>query len=255
MIFEPSKTRNGFHEFLLNSMINASYDEDRPMGNVAHYQIADIVKAWLVGLNVEMAPVLPRALDWLDRAISQDEKFGTSRNFHRLTLHWARALGLWMLHGSSDPTAWNKVLHYCAAALQDGGVYPPNLVDKDRLDDYMAFSVLSGQYEIGIREFEKYWGVKTHPLKEARTPRQVGYMICLHRVRQRFDELELLNAGRKMLQGNLEKDWLGRGQTIRAATWLKIVYEHHHFPLSPLQTILRAYEDMPKVQCPDFLGT
>jgi len=57
-----------------------------------------------------------------------------------------------------------------------------------------------------------------------------------------------------MLQANLQKNWLGGGQYIRSATWLKIVYWHNDEALTPLQTVLKAYENMPKVPRPDFVS-
>lgn len=56
-----------------------------------------------------------------------------------------------------------------------------------------------------------------------------------------------------MLRANLQENWLGRGQYIRAATWLKIVYWHHDQSLTPLQTVLSAYDNMPDVPQPDFI--
>ena len=37
------------------------------------------------------------------------------------------------------------------------------------------------------------------------------------------------------------------------ATWLKIVHWHYDPTLSPLQTILKAYDDMPDVARPAFV--
>jgi len=40
---------------------------------------------------------------------------------------------------------------------------------------------------------------------------------------------------------------------MRAAMWLKIVYWHRDKELTPLQIILKAYENMPDVKKPHFL--
>jgi len=134
------------------------------MGNVAQSILGDVVKAWLVGLHADIAPVVPRLLYWLDKAIDEDEDFGTSRNFHRLTLHWAKALGLWMSDNSNAADIWSKARQFDATALeQDQNVWPKNLVGKDRLDDYMAFCYQAGEYEAGIVEFEKYPDPSRYP--------------------------------------------------------------------------------------------
>jgi hypothetical protein len=56
-----------------------------------------------------------------------------------------------------------------------------------------------------------------------------------------------------MLQWNLEGEWLGMGQDKTAAIWLKIVYWHKDKTLTPFQTILKAYDNMPRVPKPDFI--
>lgn len=217
---------------------------------MAQSHLQDVVKAWLVGLHVEIAPVIPRSMEWLDHAIREDEDFGTSRSFYRLTLHWARALGTWVRDGVSIPAEWEEVRECSDAALQDANAFSPDLIATDRLDDYMAFCFQAEQYGIGIAEFEARCGTKHLSFCGSLTPRELGYALCLHKARGQFERLELLNAGRKLLQSRLEREWLGRGQAIRAATWLKIVYWHHDPSISALQTILRAYDDMPNVQKP-----
>lgn len=122
------------------------------------------------------------------------------------------------------------------------------------LDDFMAFAFQAGQFEQGIVEYEKHLVPKVPSLKKALKPRDFAYALCLHRAgRHIFDEPDLLSSGRKMLQAHLQETWLGRGQYLRAATWLKIVYWHHAPSMTPLQTVLKAYDDMPKVPRPDFV--
>lgn len=40
---------------------------------------------------------------------------------------------------------------------------------------------------------------------------------------------------------------------IEAAVWLKIVHWHHNPSLSPLETILKSYDDMPHVPRPAWV--
>src|SRR5437868_15234162 len=100
MKFDPIR----IHEVSDNAVrraLGTEYDDSRPMGNVAASTLGEIVRAWLVGYSAQIAPVIPRANQWLDHAIDVDEKFGVDANFHRMTLHWARALGEWMETGGN----------------------------------------------------------------------------------------------------------------------------------------------------------
>jgi hypothetical protein len=182
-------------------------------------------------------------------------KFGgtsAEHDFHRRKLHWASALGLWLRDGINVPQAWGTTRYYCDSALKNGN-YSAYETKTDRLDDYMAFCFQAQEYERGIAEFERHSGGRPRALNRTLAPRHIGYALCLHHARGLFGADELLKAGRRMLQAHLEEGWLGSGQAIEAATWLKIVYWHHDPSLSPLQTILKAYDDMPKVQRPQFV--
>ena len=122
-----------------------------------------------------------------------------------------------------------------------------------RLDEYMAYASLGGHYEAGIIEYQKY-----HKLKSIRSgilkPRDFGYASCLLQYRSEFDERELFKAGRRMLEKYMQERWLGTGQFVQAIMWLKMVYKYSdEASLSPLQTVLKAYENMPDVPKPLFL--
>lgn len=82
-------------------------------------------------------------------------------------------------------------------------------------------------------------------LAGAIAPRKFVYVLCLQNV-GRVSMLgdKLFGAGRHMLRANLQEKWLSGCQELSAATWLKIVYGLREPDLDPVQTILRAYDDM-----------
>lgn len=238
--------------------LGTEYDESRPMGNVAASTLGEVIRAWLVGYSAQIAPVIPRANQWLDQAIDVDEKFGVDVNFHRMTLHWARALGEWMETGGNAEGHWDSARIFEEAAWRfEKRPWPANEIIKLGLDDYLAFAYEGGEhndgFEAGVEMYERWVGHQSISLKKVLKPKEFGYALCLYRARQQFDSESLFLAGRKMLRANLESTWLGPGQYLRAATWLKIVYELADAGLSPLEAILRAYDDMPNVPRPNFV--
>lgn len=260
MLFDPYKSRlNGFDNEMLKFYLGTQYDENRPMGNVAASEIGTVIKAWLVGLDHEIQSLITRSLQWIDKAIGIDEEFGPDINAHRATLHWAKALGEWMDTSWDSEGEWDLARVYEEARWRyEQRPWSAHEVVKSGLDDYMAFAYQGGEhddgFEAGIEMYQRWMGKTEVSLSKALKPRDFGYALCLHRTAtQQFDEDDLLKAGRKMLQANLQETWLGGGQYIRAATWLKIVHWHYDQTLTPLQTILKAYDDMPKVPRPDFL--
>jgi hypothetical protein len=288
MAFDPSRKKWAFSEEGggLQRILREREIVGKPIGNYGNHDIGDIIYAWLVGLPKETAGVIPRALGWLDLAIQSGEenRFGESPDFHRMTLFWAKGLARWMLDGVSDKASFEAALMSLQHYTEIGGVkvLGPDRFNWERqkfepheirgipltadhvlkygtLDDLMLLSCQAEAYEQGIAEFEKYRSAKPPSLKRTLKPSELGYATCLHKARGQFAAEDLNSAGRRMLQSKLEEDWLARGQSIRAATWLKLVYWDRDLlagrqpRLSPLQTVLMAYQDMPKVAMPEFI--
>lgn len=261
MLFNPIISRkNGLNDEMMNFLLGTKYDQKRPMGNVAIHELSDVIYALLLGKHIEVNPVIRRSNEWIDKAIKEDEKFGPDPNTHRTKLHWARAIGGWLEDGWDYEGEWDSARVFEEARWRyEKRPWPANEIIKSGLDDYMAFAYQGGEhddgYQAGIDMYERWTGKKSPvSLSKVLKPREFGYALCLHRTcQQQFDEEDLFKAGRRMLQENLQEEWLGGGQAIRAATWLKIVYWHYDETLTPLQTILKAYDNMPKVEKPDFV--
>ncbi len=231
--------------------LETAYDPKRPMGLVASSKLGNVIRLTLFGLYDDISPLIPRLLQWLDLAIEQDEKADDNHDFHRMTLHEAKALGTWFRDGLNAPEIWDAARRYLDAAMLQGQVYGRGQMSTAYLDDYLALCYQAGRYGEGIAEYEKYHGVKALSLKKTLPPRKVAYAMCLHEARGQFDAEELYQAGRNMLQAYLGETWIDYGQFLRAAKWLKIVYWHHDPTLTPQQTILKAYEHMPDVPRPE----
>ncbi|MBK5125804.1 hypothetical protein [Paraburkholderia domus] len=121
----------------------------------------------------------------------------------------------------------------------------------------MAFAYYGGEhndgFEAGVDMFERWLGPQRTVLTKTLKPREFGYAFCLHRARQQFDADKLFEAGENMLRSNLESNWPGAGQYLRAAPWLKSVYGLIGEILTPIEVVLEAYDHMPNVPKPDFI--
>ena len=158
------------------------------------------------------------------------------------------------------PEDWAQAAHYKQAywSSESPPLSDAAIVRYD-LDDYMAYCVQAGRYSDGIEMCDRLLGDRKLSLGKRPKPREVAYAVCQQKLFDRYDDDAVFEAGRRMLQANLEQDWLGAGQYIRAATWLKIVYWDRDIragrrpTLTPLQTVLKAYDNMPQVVRPDFI--
>ncbi|MRH00580.1 hypothetical protein GIY21_09795 [Xanthomonas sontii] len=259
MIYDPVKSRlKGFEPGMLKFYLEEKYDENRPMGNHARHKIGIVLDAWLVGLHKEIEPVISRANQWLDMAIEsrEEERFGSDPNSHRTALHWARAIGEWLEKSNNNVRLWDVArVSEEARWYYKERPWPVKEVLQHGLDDYMAFACQCGEFQAAIEMYER-WKEMHAPmlLSKVIKPADFAYALCLHKTGiQKFSDEDLFKTGLKILRTHLQEKWLGGGQFIRAATWLKIVYWDKDQSLSPLSTVLKAYENMPKVKKPEFV--
>lgn len=204
-------------------------------------------------------PLLPKRLGWVEQALAAGELRGTDPNAYATELHHAKAIGAWLHDGQPHEADWRAAQKHEEARWSFPGRPWPQAEIVQWLGDYMAFGYLGNDAALidhAIATWERLTqrsGVKS--LAKSPSPRQMGYAYCLHRAgRLELGVDALYEGGRRMLQGNLQEHWLGAGQYIRAATWLKIVHGQHDPLLGPVEVILKAYEDKPKVAKPEYLA-
>ena len=259
MLFDPIRTRDqGFGPEMIERLRSQQFKASRPMGNVAASGVEAILTASLVGRQEALLPRLPDYLNWLDGAITAPEAFGGDPDLHLSRLHRARALARWLHSGEAAADDW-------AAAQQCLDRRWPQAARWNRaelglvLDVYMGCAALASDAACAERAASHYAALtgataSADPTK-ASTARALGQLLCLQAAGlASFSSEALYQAGRKVLRSHLEADWIGSGQMLQAATWLRIVHGLTEPTLTPLATLLLAYDDMPKVAAPDLLG-
>lgn len=258
-MYDPEKSRSrAFGEDMIDFYLQTEYEEDRPMGNVAISHLSYVISAWLVGIYSEVEPIIVRSVEWIERAISNNEKFGVDKDMYLSNLYWAKAIGKWMAgEGNVGGELGQAIFHEKSRWENKNKPWTINEILKNGLDDFMAFACQSDAkngLEYGVNTYEEMVGVvRKYPMRNYK-PRDYGYFFSLSVLGKGVcvDD-ELKGIGCRVLRDNLQEKWLGGGQFIRAATWLKIVYEFDEGGgLSPMETILRSYENMPNVKRPDF---
>jgi hypothetical protein len=272
MAFNLESARRGARNGLDFSRNRPNPTGRDPIGNYGFFEISGIVECTIFGLADEALALVPRANGWIDQGLESREYewFNSPPAQHRHNLHWGRALGTWLEDNELDEFHWNEARRYLEVWWRGPDyVFTRQEINRYGLDDYLAFSVLGGcfedykhgkePFEAGIETYE-YWTGKTDvSVNKALKPKDFGYALCRHYLNNEFDRADILKAGRRMLAANLTngiKDgWLENGQSKRAAMWLMLVYWypafHYGEPLpSPVDVLLKAYDDMPGVVRP-----
>lgn len=246
---------DGFREkkqYLLTlgiKLFSEKYGDDVPVGNFNCHYLDDIFLAWMVGLEGEVEKYIPQVLAGIEAGIERNETLGESESYHRHRLHKYKALGYWALEGVNKADIWKEVCFYIKDASYKGTVWQKKQMATAYLDDYLAFCFLAGEYEEGKQEFQKYHGDKQVSLKKG-TPKEFAYALCLRALSEGFEDEDLLKAGRRVLSNNLTRNWFGRGQIGQSVLWLNIVHWEVARSASPLEAVLKAYDDMPTLVKP-----
>jgi hypothetical protein len=231
------------------------YEPDKPMGNWAAGMVDCMVSAALVGLLDQMVDLCPRAIDWIDRAVARDEQSGPSddNTFYLQSLLQAKAMAIWLDTHVNAQAVWADAFDRLLGLLLREVTQTRSRLKGDLIDDLMACGLQGGRWEQAMAAYDQLVGAKSLTIKAVRNPRQLAYLHCQQALESRWSPADLLVAGRRVLQKNLAEEWLHNGQTTRAAIWLKIVHWTEHSGLTPAQTLLKAYDDMPTIARPGFL--
>ena len=252
MIFNPQEKRISFYSSGLERLLRTEDIDGKPIGNYAFHDLQQVCYAWLIGLHEECNPALERVFEWSALAICNNEEFGESYGFHHSQLHWVHAIADWMLNASNNVNDWLQASQLTKQYWKEGN-YSEKWMIKNELDDYMAFLLQSSRYEEGISIYEKFLGDRKNNVIKNPKPRDYAYAVCLSQINEKFSEEEVFKIGCRMLQSKLEDSWLGYGQSIRAVTWLKIVFWDKNWRAGRLesegvlQAVLKAYDNMPRV--------
>jgi tetratricopeptide (TPR) repeat protein len=252
-LFNAIRLAEVFDEFLVDFVRNTVDDPARSMGLVSVNNLKSFVDAALVGYLNPLRSAIPKRLHWIDRALAQGEKAGESLNFHRSNLLSAKGLYLWLRgEGHSTPEMFKQAADALWQCVHQAF---GNLATTQGLDDCMVLYFLGKDYEQAISVYEQLRPKPSWPIKGAPAPRDIGYWLCANAARSEVEPDQLHQAARRMLKSKLDTSWLGRGQSMRAATWLMAIHWYPSCTLTPVQTLLKAYDDMPLVQQPSFSTT
>ena len=260
MIYNPQiDYEKAYDEPTVNFYLEAKFKESSPMGNHALDNLDYFIGSCLVGKNNELEPVLTKAIYWLNYAIDKKEKFGVNHDAHLSDLYRGAALAKWLQTELHDAHLWDQARIHEELGWSTGPEpwEKREVVTGGAIDDYLSYSYLAGKNaaSAGVQQFEKWVGKPNKiSLSGTLSPKRFGYALCLHLSgQQEFPIEKLFNAGRGLLRANLQEEWLGAGQTIRAATWLKIVYSLTDTKKTAKEILLAAYDNMPDVKRPGFV--
>ncbi|TFH48354.1 MAG: hypothetical protein E4H01_06520 [Lysobacterales bacterium] len=258
VLFDPMRTLKAFEEFNLQFLLNRERSRFMPtaVGNAGVQGASEVIFAWLVGLQKEIEPALRKYREWIEDSIARCEQFGDFPAHAKALKHEAHGICIWMMEGRTDEATFQIANQNLEAAWLNEWNKERSTAPAVKLEyvaDYLADCIQSGDFGRGVKMYESLIGDTRLDPKKMNSAHEFGYWICLESSKKPPACADVIASGERFLKGNLESVWLGHGQALRAAAWLKIVYWHSGAIESPLQCILKAYDLMPHVKRPDFL--
>jgi hypothetical protein len=271
--FDPIDIRNFWLEIRLKYAIESkppTPDEHTPPG-VAHFarvsysarRSADFVNGYFVGLSRELRPLVEKHVSWMesepepDLAIYKDQGF-TYEGWLDSVKEWRQALGLckWLGRGGC---VFSELASAAVADLHVLELASPALAAQARasrrnyMDDHLALALAADAPLIGLKIYAA--SEMKPPMEAATSPVRFGLWACRHLVDRGTRDQAFVSFGRDMLNANmLPRFCEGGGDLVQAALWLKAIYFDSGVAQTPEQTFARAYDSMPGVRRPDFIG-
>lgn len=250
-LFDPKKTRQSLLDVVLPMELEERIETYQPnsVGNAAIQRLHGVIESWLVGLEREFQPILEATEKWLVASVQLREKFGANESYHESQKWEALALCKWMLTGNTCSDSLEKALAAKEEAwVQErrlrGAASARDLAHAD-LPGYVAICLQLGRPEQGLVQL-KSWEVSPRSGEDL----QFSLLAC-ESFSNGASHLPTFSSLRSDYLGrNLQGNWLGHGQSLRAASWLKSLLWLDGSSFSPIATLRLAYDYMPNVIAP-----
>ncbi|WP_374406912.1 hypothetical protein [Hydrogenophaga sp.] len=258
--FDPQKNRETLITFTLG------YEEgknNRPHGSFAKgsagaSSFSTLVKAILVGLTDRTLDIAERTQRWLQEAIDEGEyttdRDPSSADWHQQSLSYALALTKFLRGQGIDRDSFSRSASLIERAWRTRvPQFERKMIADHQIEYYMPIAFSGGLYADAIRNFEEYHPGVVPNIRTIRSQRGVAYLLCQHKLLGMHDPEQLRKAVNRVLDVNLQSQWLGSGLYHYALHWLMIAYAEDNPQADPKTVVLKAYDHMPKVQRPEWV--
>jgi hypothetical protein len=255
-----------FESFTLGYVRDTSRGPAEFPGHFATFDMTYIVEAWLLGRSEDLLEALVTRRSWFEQANAIGEQFGQDPEFDAALRNEAYGLCLWMLGEPGAEPYRQAIRHwerhfasegkktkpgpprfdYDAQRYEDPYIHglpiEPGAILHGSLADYLASCAQCGEFARGVALYEKVGGNTDLADSRIQTPIHLGYWLCKHGAASGVDASACALIGARVLRANLRTRWLGAGQMVRAAGWLKTIAAFAGWNVSAREVLLRAHE-------------
>ncbi|MBL8389353.1 MAG: hypothetical protein JNK17_14160 [Hydrogenophaga sp.] len=258
--FDPSKTKSILERVVFQSEQIQSNREPGTFakGGVSTFSVSTVIRAMLVGLEKQTEDIAERTQRWLQEAIDEGEyttdRDPSSADWHQQSLSYALALTKFLRGQGIDRDSFSRSASLIERAWRTRvPQFERKMIADHQIEYYMPIAFSGGLYADAIRNFEEYRPGVVPNIRTIRSQRGVAYLLCQHKLLGMHDPEQLRKAVNRVLDVNLQSQWLGSGLYHYALHWLMIAYAEDNPQADPKTVVLKAYDHMPKVQRPEWV--
>lgn len=244
-LFDPIRTQEVWFEFSKQYYAQKTFSKDKiNNGNIALNDLDVMISGILIHLDKEVHYIGERSLKWLNYAIDVKEEFGDAVEYYHFRLYSGKNMALWL----SQPQG-NHDVATCEAAYQlmSRDFYAS---DNEYLDEFMMAAYEAERFAEAVTSYEVIKGSDFNIKKASPAPRDALYANCKYRLDGSYKLDEVINISEKAMRRKMQEHWLGRGLYLDAANMLKVTYWNTGVIKSVKETLMKAYDLMPKVDEP-----
>ena len=207
------------------------------VGNAAVLGLGGALTAWIAGLQEESRPVVERCRRWLEDSRARDERFGEPPAYFAARRDEALAVARWLLSGEEPASLWREALELHERAWDDlpDDHREPAFMREHYLADFARDGRLAGRCEHVLTVCARFGARPVASASDVATELDLALWACREPA-----PAELSETGGRVVRDRIG-DWLSRGDGIRAAIWLKLVYWTPGGPLTPAATLARGW--------------
>jgi hypothetical protein len=258
-LFDPDKWRKTIKgEFFAIARTECA-EEYLPnsVGNAACLGLQACVYACLVGLKCEAEPLIAKYRAWLEDAIARNEDFGNPPDYFAALRLEALSLAIWLSENHLERALHVKALPLYEKIWKKVGGHQGLNQQEMRLHyaaDFLRNCAMGNEFDYGVvfgKSIQKVVPAKAEDIKDEV---ELGYWLCRRRWGTEEADSATLTAAAQILSLRLQEDWLGRGDSLRAAEWLQLIYWQGGIVHSPEAALLKAYTLMPRIVPPHYLN-
>jgi hypothetical protein len=220
-------------------------ESKKALTHVANANLVKAIRCILVGYDEPAGRLARRAQEWLTIAVQKDEQTHRFPIAYKAQRHFDLALCAWLLRGECDEDNLRlfveiKNQHY---ALQG---------DLDKVDvSFGAVNFLDAGDDRATLDLLLQAGIgPPSSFSAIRTEGQMAYVICRKRLGEAYQDEDVDSALAAFLKRGVNA-WLIDGHYMRAALWMKAAHWGQGGPLTPQETVRKAYDYLAGVARPE----